>query len=223
MEKEDIIKITTKLYKTTLLFPKKEPLRYKAREVADDILKNLITIDSLNSPNPGSFAKVSQLQYKELIFMLEKDLEVLNSYFEIAKYQNWSYFDTFELQQEYGKIGQQLKTEISKIEVQNKENELGNPYFKSQELPFKKTESESKVSVLQENGQKRFEEKGLGERKERILKILKEKERLQVGDLKKVFPDFSKRTIRRDFHDLLKKGLIQRRGERNNTFYYLRD
>ena len=38
MDKNSLIELTNKVYKLTLLFPKKEPLRYKIREVADDIL-----------------------------------------------------------------------------------------------------------------------------------------------------------------------------------------
>jgi predicted HTH transcriptional regulator len=56
-------------------------------------------------------------------------------------------------------------------------------------------------------------------RQEKILTFLKEKERLQVKDLKNVFPEISKRTLRRDFEQLLKKGLVVRMGEKNNTFY----
>jgi len=40
MNKENLTQITNELYRLTLLFPKKEPLRYKMRELADDILAN---------------------------------------------------------------------------------------------------------------------------------------------------------------------------------------
>jgi DeoR/GlpR family transcriptional regulator of sugar metabolism len=53
------------------------------------------------------------------------------------------------------------------------------------------------------------------------LEFLKEKGRVQVWEVSKLFPDISKRTIRRDFLELLNSGLIQRIGEKNNTFYQL--
>jgi hypothetical protein len=61
MDKEFLIQLTNKLYGLTLLFPKKEPLRYKMREVATDFLIN---------------------QNKE-------ELIVLDNLFEVAMAQNW--------------------------------------------------------------------------------------------------------------------------------------
>lgn len=61
MEREFLVQLTNNLYRLTLLFPKKEPLRYKIREVAAEIL-----------------AKPS-----------EKDIDTLSSFLEIALAQNW--------------------------------------------------------------------------------------------------------------------------------------
>jgi len=38
MDRNSLIQATNNLYRLTLFFPKKEPLRYKMREVANDIL-----------------------------------------------------------------------------------------------------------------------------------------------------------------------------------------
>ncbi len=40
--------------------------------------------------------------------------------------------------------------------------------------------------------------------------------------MKQVFPEVSKRTLRRDFENLLKQGIIERIGEKNDTFYQLK-
>ena len=61
----------------------------------------------------------------------------------------------------------------------------------------------------------------LDPRKQKILKFLEDKHRAQVGDVCVVFPSVSKRTLRRDFHELLSKGYITRIGEKNNTFYQI--
>ena len=42
MDKVFLIQLTKNLYQLTLLFPKKEPLRYKMRELADEILANCL-------------------------------------------------------------------------------------------------------------------------------------------------------------------------------------
>jgi len=157
MNKDFLVQLTSTLYKMTLLFPKKEPLRYKMRELADEILVK---------PNP-------------------KDLEILNSFFEVARTQNWvSPSELLKIQEEYSK----LKGELAPQRVEKKI------------MPVN--------SALT--------------RQEKILKILKEKGKAQVGEFKVVFPEVTKRTLRRDFEFLLQQGTIERIGERNDTYYQLK-
>src|SRR3989344_525485 len=61
--------------------------------------------------------------------------------------------------------------------------------------------------------------KDLSERQNKILSILSRKEKVQVSDIIKEIPKITKRTIRRDLDDLLKKGKIVRVGEWNQVFY----
>ena len=168
MDKDNLVELTKKVYKLTLLFPKKEPLRYKIREVADDIL-------ACNSSSKK----------------LQEDLGVLKKYFEVAKWQNWvSYFDILEIVERYDKIEKDLLEVVEKPKI---------------------TQART-LDVV----------KGLDNRKERILEILKEKERIQVWEVNEILSDVSKRTLRRDFEQLLRQGLVERIGERNNTFYQLK-
>ena len=191
MDKDYFIQLTANLYRLTLLFPKKEPLRYKTRELADDILANSTLILR------GSFHKS-----KNLILETEKDLEVLNSFFEIAKNQNWvSPFDVLEVQKEYSKIGEEIKK------------------LSGSTLPT--TEAVSSEAEPREVDPRKVEGRGSG-RQEKILEILKEKGKAQVWELKQIFPEVSKRTLRRDFENLLNQGFIERMGERNETFYQLK-
>jgi len=174
MDKENIIELTNKVYKLTLLFPKKEPLRYKMREAADEILANSVSNSS----------------------KIKKNLEIIKSYFEVAKWQNWvSYFDILEIEEEYDKI------ECIKV--------------------ARGPSSGAGPKLAKVNGEQ-FSVRVLDFRKEKILEILKEKEKIQVGELKEFLPDVSKRTLRRDFDQLLKLELVERIGERNNTFYCLK-
>lgn len=168
MNKDYLIKLTQNLYRLTLLFPKKEPFRYKMREVADDILAH-----SINNQHPR----------------LVKDLEILDSFFEVAKAQNWvPMVELLSLQEEYNKI----KAEIKKIDKHPQKN------------------------VEVQAGQI------ISWRQEKILEFLKENGRAQVWQLKQILPEVTKRTLRRDFERLLKQGVIERIGERNNTFYQLK-
>jgi len=190
MEKEPFIQLTKGVYRLTLLFPKKEPLRYKLRELADEILANLILILNGNFHRSGN-----------LVEGIENDLEVLDVYFEIAKDQNWvSPEDILEIQKEYSNI----KEEIEKV----KKEEEKNPQPEIKENPEKEKVAEGNDII--------------NERQEKILEILREKGRAQVGQLVSVFPQVSKRTLRRDFRSLLKRGLIERIGEKNYTFYQIK-
>ena len=195
MDKENLIELTNKLYKLTLLFPKKEPLRYKVRDVADEILANLVAREVFHSPNPRETMAVENSKQKDLIFEIKKDLAVLKSYFEVVKWQNWvSYFDVLEIEEEYDKI--ECKVDRGPASVVS-------------------------PKLAKVNGGQSFV-KVLGFRKEKILEILKEKEKIQVGELKELLPNVSKRTLRRDFDQLLKLELVEKIGERNNTFYCLK-
>jgi len=203
MNKQDIIELTNKVYKLTLLFPKKEPLRYRIREISNRILENSINLEKLNH---------SAQQDNFLIFETEKNLEIIISYFEVAKWQNWvSYFDILEIKENYDRIKSDL---LKSVSVENSEPKIIDSALKKDWQTKPK-----KPSFL--NKEKEKGRQGLNERKEKILKILKEKEKIQVWELNKLLPEVSKRTLRRDFEQLLKQGLVQRIGERNNTFYKL--
>ncbi len=187
MDKNQAIELTNRVYRQTLLFPKKEPLRYKLREVTDEILENLIQIDS----------HINSAKKKDLIVDVQSKIEVIDAYFEVVKWQNWvSYFDIIKLKEEFGYLKSNLDV-LAAIQE------------KKPEIPVKT------VKVGKE------EDSEMDERKKRIIGILKEKERAQVGDIKKILPEISKRTLRRDFDMLIKKGLVERIGESNNTFYKL--
>jgi len=80
MDKDFLVQLTKKFYHLTVLFPKKEPLRYKMRELALEILQK---------PD-------------------EQDFETLNSFFEVAKAQNWvKPDDILAIQIEYANLSRE--------------------------------------------------------------------------------------------------------------------
>jgi len=182
VDKDFLIKLTNNLYRLTLLFPQKEPLRYKMRELADDILAKLTAERGETERRTGDEVKLQRP---------EKDLETLNSFFEVAKTQNWvSPSNVLEIQQEYSKLKEEFK-KLSEVELLKVE---------------KKGELEETIPG----------------RQQKILEVLKEKGKAQVWEIQKIFPEVTKRTLRRDFESLLNQGLVERIGERNDTFYQLK-
>ncbi|MCP6718582.1 MAG: DeoR family transcriptional regulator [Patescibacteria group bacterium] len=214
MDKNRVIEAINELYRLTLLFPKKEPLRFKMREIADEILANFVTYfnSSPNTQNPETVKSSHSL------------FEVLDSFFEVAKQQNWvKPIDVLNLQDEYRAIEQEIKKEVKQAETINSKE----PEPQKQELeepgviqmPALQVEAVKIPEKIIDVEQSKAE---VSERQKVILDILKQKEGVQVWEVKDSFPDISKRTLRRDFRKLLEDGLVEREGERNTTFYKLK-
>ncbi|MBU0476575.1 DeoR family transcriptional regulator [Patescibacteria group bacterium] len=207
MNKEYIIQLTSQLYKLTLLFPKKEPLRYKMRELADEILADMVSI----------FVSDWEFDLEKVV----KDLEILDSYFEVAKDQSWvSPSDVLSFQQEYSNIKEEVKKRAFGIQssgveaFEDEQEELADD--NSPLIQIEQEEAAENSSPLVQ------EEEGVSGRQEKIIGILKQKGKAQVWEFKEIFPELSKRTIRRDFEQLLNKGIVEREGEHNLIFYRLK-
>lgn len=188
MNKEYLIQLVNNLYKLTLLFPKKEPLRYKMRETADDILAGFISFD---------FDKSSQYKTLRTAEEINQNLEVLNGFFEVAKGADWvSQQEILNLQVEYSKLNEALNSFKKPIQI-----------IEKPEVAVVATESVFKPA----NNLRQL----------KILEVLRERNKIQVWEVKQIFPDVSKRTLRRDFEQMLNQGLIMRMGEKNQTFYQI--
>lgn len=186
MEKETLIQLTIDLYKLTLLFPKKEPLRHKIRELADDILA--IYLKSFPSDQ----------KYPELHYCLE----VLDSFFTIARKQNWvSDSDLLKVAEKYANLEQRLEG-VEGIK---------------EPIVLETVTAEAGASFTSLNDLSKSDH-----RRNMILDILKQKGKAQVWEFKKIFPELSKRTLRRDFEKMLNQKLVERIGEKNQTFYQLK-
>lgn len=185
MDKDYLIQTTNSLYRLTLLFPKKEPLRYRMRNLSNEIVSNLIFLSQFAQ----GIRQSERQQVIEISNKILKDFDILDSFFEIAKNQNWiSPAELMDIQQSYNKIKEEYRL----------------PLFVSSAVSY------TKPKIVEKNP-----------RYQKILVYLKERGKAQVSDLQAVIPDVSKRTIRRDFESLLKKGKVARIGERNETFYQL--
>ena len=80
MKKKDFIHLTLELYDLTGRFPNKEPLRYKIRGMADDILSDLLLLISNPGPSLG--------QKKKIKSRLTESIKVVENLFEVAKPQD---------------------------------------------------------------------------------------------------------------------------------------
>ena len=195
VDKNDLFRITNEVYRITLLFPKKEPLRYKIREVANDILSGIVELSQTGDvKNKASAAKY-----------FESNIEIIDSFLEVAKTQNWvKLSDVLGLQDGYRSLTKSFTDQS-----------------------FEKTEAVSQAQAKAPDVNTldlalEIDKLDISDRQKRILKILKQKGKAQVWEIKDVFPDVSKRTLRRDFKQMVKEDVVERIGERNTTFYRIR-
>lgn len=194
MNKDHCLKLCLAVYKITKPFPEEEPLKLNIRKRVNDILVNLISV------NPSA-----TLIDKKKFF---KDVEILNSYFEIAQQQNWVHPDNFTiLRREFIKLKQEFSgTDMERFTECNPPTPM-----------LRRT----KENIEKSSGLK-FPEKvfgGLQERQKKILEIMKEKKECQISDFVNVFQGISRRTIQRDLEFLVERGLIKRQGEYRNMVY----
>jgi Fic family protein len=65
-------------------------------------------------------------------------------------------------------------------------------------------------------------EKGLNERQQKILQLLKKKKKAQIKDIDEALADYSRNTLKKDIAYLLNEGLILRTGEGRSVTYYIK-
>ncbi len=132
---------------------------------------------------------------------LLQDIEVLENYLKLAKYRGWlADMNFFIITGQYRRIAASLQKHAPASKPQTANNSSAQP------SKPKKT--------------KKPEEKLTG-RQLQIIKILKQRQKAQVAQLMEELPDITKRTVRRDLDDLLKKGKIARVGQFNQVFYQI--
>ncbi len=191
---EKYFQITNAVYKAIEFFPE-DPLKGKTKEKALEIMEGLVWVFG----NPGPIAS----QKAQLTFQLLENIEVLKTYLRLAKSQGWlDKLNFLILAKEYDRIKEELEP-ASRI-MQRAANE-------TPDKPIKE--------VKAKEGQKRVFSDQISERQQKIIEILEQQEKAQVADFKIVFPDISKRTLRRDLDDLLKRGMVIRAGEWNQIVY----
>jgi len=223
------IKVTNSVYKLLDFFPDSDPLKNKSKEKALAILEGLTLISNVKGwvSLKNYFSENRDKAIEQLFY----DIEVLENYLKIGNYQGWlNSINFLIIIKEY----QKLKNEVNHIKSNNKNLEI-----------FSNIKLEAKNTIVEQNSLSRqnpvvgeipkagkslvqgtsYSERQnppsykISARQEKILQILSNREKTQVADIIKEIPNVTKRTLRRDLDDLLKKNTIVRVGEWNQVFY----
>ncbi|MEA3295770.1 MAG: hypothetical protein U9Q27_01335 [Patescibacteria group bacterium] len=206
MNKDYFIKLNRAIYKITETFFEKEPLKFKIREFANNILADLFLFQNFNcKENALSQQFFSVEEYQKLINKILNNIEILIAYFDLAESQNYVSAKNFLFFcQEYGKIKKAVEQEQMRINVQIQEKSS------QVNIPTKIKISKPKEKSL------------ITERQKKLLQILKSKQQAQIKEIEKEFPEKSRRTLQRDLENLISKNLIQKKGDYNELFYEIR-
>ena len=128
-----------------------------------------------------------------------KDIDIFLGYLQIGRLQGWiSPANFLIIANEYEKIKKSAQ----------------NPLLA--DIVADPSQSRPKASLGGE------EQKDLSPRQDKIIDFLAKKEKAQVSDLQTILNNVTKRTIRRDLDELLKKGEISRFGEFSQIFYQIK-
>ena len=228
---DELIKLTNALYKVTGLFPAKEPLKFAIRKEALDVLFFCMASEKQSNNLPGN--------QKEILVQKGLDcLNLLKTYFEVAKEQKWIDTRNFlVLESEYLVVEDMLNNELVKITMNKKfspttkASVIEKPMIEKKEEPKKeiKIEAEKKVNnqaVRAENitaqaktepkketivSEKSFDEidyEKLTSVQLKVLELLQGSGELKPNEINKHFPGVTPRSIRRELKGLKERHII---------------
>lgn len=208
MDRGFFIKLTFAVIKVLNASSGDKELRRQIQESAESILADVLVI---SEEHPITF------QQKHIIALRAQECidAMLHRLLEAKKKEIISYGSFVVLEREYMRIQAWLAGVILALpKEQEKEKEV-----KSQPrvLVSKEPKKESVVSLVK----KPESHSKISDRQKKILDILKNKNKAQVWELQKIFPQVTKRTLRRDLDDLLQQNLVVRIGEWNTVSYQI--
>lgn len=246
MDGNRFVKITNAVYEILDFLPESDPLKNKAKEKALAILEGLTAIFS-----EKGWASVKNYLSSEMEKTREqtiKDIEVLENYLRVAKRQKWvSDMNFLIIANGYNEIKNQIRENkifvggaekiisgnVDKLNVPPGGGDFSGEILNmgnKENLPKREQNHRSATSL--NRNQSNHE---VSARQEKIIKILFGRENVQVADIiealsesqdgnkssAKLKPGVTKRTIRRDLDDLLKRGKVVRLGQWNRVSYKL--
>lgn len=213
MEMSHPTKLTKVLYRVTELFPKREPLKFSLRKKAGDILADAVLVFGNNS------LVLTKAERTKLLERILKNVQIIQTFFELAATQDWLRQENFlVLKREYGRIAQQARQAI----FAEREAAPRAPVRESATEPVREPAKRQPPARRQPSVFADISFAGLKDRHKRIIRFVKSRGAAQVKDVKEILPEVTKRTLRRDFDFLLKKGLVERRGDKNKIEYIVK-
>ena len=208
MNKGFFIKLTFAVVKVLDVSRGDKELKRQIQESAESILADLLLI--------GEESPITPQQKYKVALRAQEHIDAFRQRIATAKKQELISRGSFiVLEREYIRVQAWIagvllalpKEQKKEKEVKSQPRALVSKEPKKESVVFlvKKPEPHSKIS----------------DRQKKILDILKNKDKAQVWELQKIFPQVTKRTLRRDLDDLLQQNLVIRTGEWNTVSYQI--
>lgn len=213
MTSDFFVRLTMATHKVADILPKQDPLRSQMQDCANKLLASLIL---LAKENP-----VTKEQKRTVTPKAIRELGVLIAYLNYAKRMSKLNPENFLiLEREYNKVGEFLR----------RIHETQGDFHGSAGAPPKSPAEAKQLASAPQPPDAAFRRSpssaplnsSLSTRQTRILALMRNKPKVQVWELQKVFGEVTKRTLRRDLDSLLNLNFIVRKGEWNEVFYQIR-
>jgi len=216
MMEEGIIKLTNALYKVTSLFPKEEPLKFAIRKEGLDILFYSLLLK-------GRSFSVSQKERESFFEKASGKMDLLKTYFGIAREQEWINERNFDiLENEYSELRKSFEIMKPKEIVVKKQIVAEKPVeIKKEEPMVVKEEVRQEKTEAKEIKHLNYED--LTSIQLRMLEILQNKGVLKSNQISEHFPETNPRTIRRELKGLKEMKIINSMGGGKTTVYRINE
>ncbi len=223
MDQRDFVKLTSALYRVTDLFPENEPLKLNLRDWSLKILTEL---------SPYHFSNDSNLD-QETADQCLRDVRTLRSLLEVAQGQKLVHeINLLLLDQEYSRLEDKIKDVLDKIDQTEElpkskgEKEISSVLIDKEIKKEVKGEDRSetmepsRVYNLSDSSDKN-DSKTPSDRQAKILKMIRQRPRIQMRQIQEQLTDVTSRTLRRDLEGLVQQKKINRVGRGTGTFYQI--
>jgi|SRR5581483_1715141 len=202
---ETFVKITSIVYSLLDFFPDADPLKIKAKDTVLSILEGVTIVSDADG--------WASIKKETASLKLLDDIAMLEAYLSLGKNQGWiDRVNFLIITNEYKKVKEKVRPLAITVRT----------HLQSLAIPEGKKPEPKKDRVAmqwQPETSSLAVDDGYNNRQKKILEVISQREKTQVADLIKEIPQVTKRTLRRDLDDLLRKGKITRAGEWNQVFY----
>jgi len=213
MTEENIIKLTNALYKVTDLFPKEDPLKFAIRKEGLDVLffSNVVRGKSVSVPSREKGEHLDKIMAK---------IELIKTYFNIAKEQEWvSERNFIILEREYDSLKDSLSLEVLRVKEVKKQPVMEMKPAVPVSAGLKEEAREEKRAEPEKREVKHINYEELSSIQLKVLEILQSKGRLKANQISEFFPEMNPRTIRRELKGLKDSKIINSNGGGKMTLY----